>query len=228
MRCPYEKCRLAMQNRREELERRRRDLEERRKEHYARRKALDERRRLYQQEVQLDEEERLLAEEEERLLLEHERLDYLESGLDYEESNVGDAAQVEPTESLPIHAFLIGIGILVILFAVFSWFSALGNMFGIAGFVCLIVAVWKAFSDEERNFESLRLFLGGIAFFWGGALLVAICGTISGIYFSGFFSFLNFLGLLGNGILIVFGLSVCIFGFVKAFSHGEQDEVSDE
>ena len=217
-----------MQDRKEELERRRLELADRRREHEARRQDLEERRRLYQQEVQLEEEERRLAEEEERLLQEHERLDHLEFGLEYDEGHFSDPDILEESDSLPIPAVLIGIGVLVILFAAFSWFDALGNIFGIAGFVCLALAIWKAFRDEDRSVENLRVFLGGIAFFWGGALLIAVCGAISGIYFSGFFSFLNVLSLIGNAILIVAGLSVCIFGFVKAFAQGKQGEVRNE
>ena len=218
-----------MEDRREEIERRRRDLAERRREHDARRKALDERKQLYQQEVQLEEEERRLNEDEERLLREHERLDHLEFGLEYEESGSdSDEDDVEAEDSLPVHAFLIAIGVVVILFAAFSWFDALANIFGIAGFICLAAAIWRAFMDEERSVERLKVFLGGIAFFWAGALLIMLCGAISSIYFSGFFDFLNFLGLFGNGILIVAGLVVCITGFVGVFSQNRHGEVSGE
>ena len=216
-----------MQNRREEIDRRRSDLAERQREQDSRRKALDERKHLYQQEVRLEEEERRLNEEEERLLQEHERLDHLELGLEYEEHLDSDAEEIEEADSFPLHAALIAIGILVILFAAFSWFDPLGNIFGIAGFVCLVLAIWKAFKDEDRSVDNLRLFLGGIAFFWGGALLIALCGAISGIYISGFFSFLNFLSALGNGILIIAGISVCIYGFAKSLQD-RRSEVSGE
>ena len=218
-----------MQDRKEELELRRQELAERRREHEARRRDLDERRKLYQQELQLEEEERRLADEQEQLIREHERLDYLELGLEYED-DAPDASEVaEDSAALPVAAILIGIGILVILFAAFSWFDALGNMFGIAGFVCLVAAIWRAFSREDRSIENLRIFLGGIALFWGGAILIALCGAISGVHFGdGIFSFMNILGLMGNGILIVAGLAVCIFGFVKAFTREEHGEVPDK
>ena len=206
-----------MENRRQELERRRRDLAERRIEQDARRKALDERKHLYQQEVHL--------EEEERLLQEHERLDHLEPGLEYEENEAAGAEETEASDSSAIHAVLVAIGAVVILFAALSWFSALGNIFGIAGFACLVVAIWKAFKDEDRSVDNLKIFLGGIAFFWGGALLIALCGAISDIRFPSFLSFLNFLSLLGNGILIISGIAVCIFGLSSAFKQRSQKEV---
>ena len=31
--------------------------------------------------------------------------------------------------------------------------------------------------DEERSVERLKVFLGGIAFFWAGALLIDLCGA---------------------------------------------------
>ena len=206
-----------MENRRQELERRRRDLAERRIEQDARRKALDERKHLYQQEVQL--------EEEERLLQEHERLDHLELGLEYDENEAAGAEETEAPDSSAIHAVLVAIGAVVILFAALSWFSALGNIFGIAGFACLVVAIWKAFKDEDRSVENLKIFLGGIAFFWGGAILIALCGAISDMRFPGFLSFLNFLSVLGNGILIISGIAVCIFGLSSAFKQRSHKEV---
>ena len=214
-----------MQDTREELERRRHDLAERRKEQDARRRARDERKNLYQQEVQLEEEERRLAEEEELPLQEHERLDHLELSLDYEETQAPDSDTPEENDSLPIPAFLIGIGVLVVIFASFSWFDTLGNIFGIAGFVCLALAIWKAFKDEDRSLQNLRIFLGGIAFFWGGALLIALCGALGSI---SYWSFLSFLGFLGNAILIIAGLVVCIVGFVMAFSRDKHSEVSSQ
>ena len=206
-----------MENRRQELERRRRDLAERRIEQDARRKALDDRKHLYQQEVQL--------EEEERLLQEHERLDHLELGLEYDENEAAGAEETEAPDSSAIHAVLVAIGAVVILFAALSWFSALGNIFGIAGFACLVVAIWKAFKDEDRSVENLKIFLGGIAFFWGGAILIALCGAISDMRFPGFLSFLNFLSVLGNGILIISGIAVCIFGLSSAFKQRSHKEV---
>jgi hypothetical protein len=206
-----------MQNRREDLDQRRRDLAERRQEQDARRKALDERKHLYQQEVQL--------EEEERLLQEHERLDHLELGLEYDENEAAGAEETEAPDSSAIHAVLVAIGAVVILFAALSWFSALGNIFGIAGFACLVVAIWKAFKDEDRSVENLKIFLGGIAFFWGGAILIALCGAISDMRFPGFLSFLNFLSVLGNGILIISGIAVCIFGLSSAFKQRSHKEV---
>ncbi len=206
-----------MENRRQELERRRRDFAERRIEQDARRKALDERKHLYQQEVHL--------EEEERLLQEHERLDHLELGLEYEENEAAGAEETEASDSSAIHAILVAIGAVVILFAALSWFSALGNIFGIAGFACLVVAIWKAFKDEDRSVDNLKIFLGGIAFFWGGALLIALCGAISDIRFPSFLSSLNFLSLLGNGILIISGIAVCIFGLSSALKQRSQKEV---
>ena len=214
-----------MENRRQELERRRCDLAERRIEQDARRKALDERKHLYQQEVHLEEEEQRLVEEEERLLQEHERLDHLELGLEYEENEAAGAEETEASYSSAIHAVLVAIGAVVILFAALSWFSALGNIFGIAGFACLVVAIWKAFKDEDRSVDNLKIFLGGIAFFWGGALLIALCGAISDIRFPSFLSFLNFLSLLGNGILIISGITVCIFGLSSAFKQRSHKEV---
>ena len=216
-----------MEDRREEIERRRRDLAERRREHDARRKALEERSLIYEQEVRLEEEERRLDEDEERLLQEHERLDHLESGLAYEESGGGEDNS-EAEDPLPVHAFLIAIGVVVILFGAFSWFDALANIFGIAGFACLVVAIWKAFIEKERNVEHLKVFLGGIAFFWMGALLIMLCGAISSIHLTGFFDFLNFLALFGNGILIVTGLAVCVWGFVGVFTRRSHSEVHGE
>ena len=101
----------------------------------------------------------------------------------------------------------------------------MGNIFGIAGFACLVVAIWKAFKDEDRSVDNLKIFLGGIAFFWGGALLIALCGAISDFRFPSFLSFLNFLSLLGNGILIISGITVCIFGLSSAFKQRSHKEV---
>ena len=220
-----------MEDRRQEIDRRRHELAQRRKEQDARRKALDDRKHLYEQEAQLEEEERLLYEEEERLLREHERLDHLEFGLDFDEhsdnpsvacgqsgSTDSRSARSGSSDRSLVNAVVIAIGLIVIICAAFSWFGPLQTAFAFAGVGCLVVAVWRAFNDNERSFESLRVFITGVAFFWIGAVLIGMAQAISGV---------RWIGFLGNGILIVSGIIVCIYGFAGAFADDRNGDAGD-